>query len=82
MKFSKEFLIEALEKNAIVEHITDTSRWSVHYRRVFEHEGKLYETFYSVGATECQDESPYEYADDEIECKEVFRKEKLVTVYE
>lgn len=83
MKFSKEFLTEAIyEGPTISDEIVDTSRWSVIHRRVFEHEGKFYETTYSVGATECQDEGPYEYEDDEIECKEVFRKEKMVIVYE
>ena len=57
-------------------------RWSVDYERVFEHEGRFYKTTYSIGATECQDESPYQYAPDEIECPEVSPVERVVTVYE
>ena len=35
-------------------------------------------TEYSVGATECQCESPWEYAADEIECTEVELKEVTI----
>jgi len=49
---------------------------------VFETEGKFYETFYSVGATESQEERAYEYEPDDIECKEVFPVEKTIIVYE
>lgn len=81
MKFNKEFLQE-MEGKTISDEIIDTSRWSTFHRRVFEHEGKYYETMYSHGSTEQQDESPYEYEGEEIECKEVFKKEKTVIVYE
>ena len=40
--------------------ITDTGRWSIHHRIVFKHDGKYYETSYSVGATECQYEVPFD----------------------
>ena len=81
MIFKKEFLQE-MEGETIQETIIDHSRWSVLYERVFEYEGKFYCTHYSVGATEQQDESPYEYEPDEIECQEVKPVEKLVIVYE
>lgn len=57
-------------------------RWSVDHWGVFAHEGKFYRTTYSVGATEQQDESPYEYEDDMIECPEVVPVSKTITVYE
>lgn len=83
MKFKKEFLLELLEEDNYVEHsISDTSRWSVHYDWVFEHDGKFYESSYSVGATEQQEEYPYEYDGDEIECREVVPVKKTITVYE
>ena len=85
MKFKKEFLQELSWKDKdsiILTELIDTGRWTIHSRRVFEFEGKFYETFFSEGATECQEESPYEYDDDEIECKEVFKVEKTVIVYE
>ncbi len=62
--------------------IHDRSRWAIHYRLVFKHDGKFFESIYRVGATENQDESPYEYGNDEIPCKEVRPVEKTVTVYE
>ena len=84
MKFSKNFLINSLlDRSATIEdNIIDHSRWSVSHRRIFKHEEKFYETCYSVGATETQDESPYEYEGNEIECTEVFPIEKVVIVYE
>lgn len=89
MKFKREFL-QALawddydenEVKEIQSNITDISRWSIHYTSVFQFQDKYYRTHYSVGATESQDESPYEYDDDEIECKEVIPVEKVITVYE
>lgn len=90
MKFTKEFLQDLnwgsfrsnKEVEIIEDEIVETSRWSVHYRMVFKFEDKFYVTYYSRGATESQDESPYEYDDDEIECQEVFPVTKTVTVYE
>ena len=87
MKFPKEFLREmewaTPEGVAIVdEDILRVGRWSISYRRVFSFGGKFYETKYSKGATEVQDERPYEYDDDEIECPEVVPVERTVTVYE
>lgn len=82
MKFSKEFLIDSLDGDDTVDDvITGTSRWSIHHRRIFRHEGKLYETLYRVGATEIQDEGPYENLSGDIECPEVVAQEKTVTVY-
>ena len=80
MLFSKEFLIEQVGEgvqSTIVEH----SRWSVHYEEIFEHEGKYYRTYYSVGATESQDEQPYEYDEDMIECQEVEQVKRYVSVW-
>lgn len=79
--FSKEFLRDMGGKT-IREEIIDRSRWTVTYERIFEHEGRFYLTYYSVGSTEIQDESPYEYDPDMISCTEVKPVEKVVTVYE
>lgn len=62
--------------------LVDHSRWSLHYTIVVEKDGHFYRSTYSEGATESQDEGPYEYADDEIEFKEVFPKTVTVTIYE
>ena len=57
------------------------SRWSQHYRAVFTDGTKFYETGYSRGSTEYQDESPYEYDKDEIECPQVVPIPETVTKY-
>jgi hypothetical protein len=77
--FNKEFLINELDLpyGALERRIIDTSRWSNIYEIIFEYEGRHYKTTYSEGATERQDESPWEY-DDDVECVEV--EKKLVQV--
>lgn len=92
MKFKKELLQEVAcmypdEEEwegfkVISKDITDTSRWAVHHSLIFSFEGKFYQTNYREGATEYQDESPFEHDPDEIECKEVKPVQKTITVYE
>lgn len=80
VKFSKDYLKNELDlpyENTIVDEIIDTTRWSIVHEIVFEDKGKFYQTIYSEGATECQDERPWEYQD-EIECMEVEWKEVKV----
>ena len=77
--FSKDYLVNELDLpyNTIFDRIVDTTRWSIVHEIVFEDNGKFYMTTYSEGATEIQDERPWEY-DDEIECTEVELKEVKV----
>lgn len=88
MKFSKGFLQELAigchdkDTEIISDEIYDTSRWSVHHELIFKNLGKFYRTSYSRGATEYQDESPFEHDGDEIECDEVRPVERTVIVYE
>lgn len=87
MKFHKAVLQDALwgeceDIVTIQDNITDTGRWSVHHEWVFKYDGKFYRAQYSVGATEQQDEVPFEYDGDQIECAEVRPVEKTVVVYE
>ena len=83
MIFTKEFLLDSLEseKNTVTCDLIDTSRWAIHYRRIFRHEGKFYQTYYELPATECQEYDPYGYDGNNIECAEVFPAEKTMTVY-
>ena len=81
MLFDKQFLVD-MEGRTIEDVITSNGRWSIHHKRIFEHEGKFYVTRYSCGATEMQDEQPYEYAEDQVECEEVIPVVKSVVVYE
>lgn len=79
-KFDKKYLMGELGlpySNTIVDDIVDTSRWSIYHKIIFNDNGKFYETYYSEGATECQEETPWEY-EDEIECYEVELKEVKV----
>ena len=62
--------------------IIDHTRWSVISSIVVEKDGKFYASSYSIGATESQDESPYENDGDQIEFREVQKKEVLTIVYE
>jgi hypothetical protein len=83
MLFPKKYLLEVVgELDIVEEKIVGKSRWSVRKSRVFRHEGKLYRTEFSEGATEYQDVRPYEYEPDMIECPEVFPVEKTIIVYE
>lgn len=68
--------------DTIESSIVDTSRWSNMYEGVFAHlpSNKFYSFSWSEGATECQDESPFEY-EDVVEGTEVERKEVMQTVW-
>lgn len=83
MKIKKEIMREmAYSGDKLEDKIIENTRWSVVHEMVFPFEGKFYQSVYSVGATESQDESAYEYADDEIEVTEVHQVEKTVKVWE
>lgn len=80
VKFSRDYLMKELDlpyDNTIVDNIIDTTRWSIIHEIVFENNEKFYMTTYSEGATECQDERPWEY-EDEVECEEVELREVKV----
>ena len=88
--FKKEYLQELVfegESTAGLTILSDeqvsSSRWSSHHEMVFREEatGKLYEAGYSQGLTESQDESPFEYEDDDVECIEVEAYKVSVTKY-
>jgi len=66
----------------ISEEIVDHSRWAVGYHIIVqrENDGKFFSSSYKVGATESQDQSPYDY--DTPVFKEVFRVEKTIITYE
>lgn len=86
MKFKREWLQDLVnedctEAKIIKNDIYETSRWSISYGLVFEYQNKYYKTFYSRGATECQDEHPFEYDEDEINCIEVIPVIETVVVY-
>lgn len=63
----------------IVDDLIDTTRWSEVHNVVIKKDGRFYQDTYSVGATEMQDESPWEYSEPCF--TEVFPVEKTVIVY-
>lgn len=90
-KFPKDVLREVISDDAresyclerIENEIYDTSRWSNHYELIFRdtNGGHYWKTYYSVGATESQDEDPFEFEDGMIDCIQVEPVEVLVTQY-
>lgn len=61
----------------VVDEITGTTRWDVYKRKVLKFGDKFLELTWSEGATEAQDYDNYD-----LEMREVFPKEKTITVYE
>ncbi len=55
----------------ISDEITGHSRWSVDYYLTFQMGDRFFGTSYSRGATEYQDESPWEYEADHVPCTEL-----------
>lgn len=66
-----------LPESALEDKILENTRWSIIHEIIFEYEGKFYRTHYSIGATECQYETPWEY-DNEVICTEVEKKPVVV----
>lgn len=77
----KELLEMNLPQSAVEDTVIDHTRWSVVHHIIFEKDGKYYSTTYSVGATERQDELPWEYQES-VECTEVVEKEITTFVWE
>lgn len=88
-KFKREDLLGLLygeESNLeqISDDVIDNTRWSIISELLFKdtETGKAYQVCYSRGATECQDESPFEYDGDMINCTEVEPVEVMKIVYQ
>ena len=71
---------DAKDGVVISDEIVSTSRWAVQHEIIFNYKGKIYSAGYDVGATEYQDDRPWEY-DDWIDCVEVKAVTKTVVVY-
>lgn len=74
--FDKSYLVNELDLpwSAEEDRVIDTRRWSTDHEIVFkDNDGKFYQTCYSIGSTEIQDEKPWEY-EDQVKCVEVVRK--------
>jgi len=70
------------EYDGLVEKkIVDHRRWSVIYEAIVNYKGFFYKVRYSVGATESQDEQPFEH-DNMVKMIRVEQKQRLVDVWE
>lgn len=68
--------------NVVEDEITGKSRWSIEHTMVFRApDGRLYQVGYRVGATESQEEGPFEHAGESVACVEVEAYEVAVTRY-
>lgn len=86
--FDKEILLELLDcsvgetfesHKVLAFEKTYQSRWAQHKRIIFEFGEKIWASDYSIGLTEQQDQSPYEY--DAAEAYEVAPHEKIIIEY-
>jgi len=73
-------ILECDEGRIVEDTVESHSRWSVGHKLIFEYDGRLFLTGYSVGATEQQYESPWEDMD-EVECTEVEAYQRTITDY-
>ena len=82
MKFKRELLRELdLPWSAKEDEIIGHSRWSVEHKIIFDYNDKFYQTTYSIGATEMQEERSWEN-EEEVECQEVRQVDKIIKVWE
>lgn len=72
---------DSLDGKVIQDTITHNSRWNIHHEIVVEYKGEFYLAYYSVGATEQQDEQAWEY-DEDVEFIPAKKVEKVITVWE
>ena len=63
--------------------LVDNDRWSLHYEGIFKHipTEKYYKLQWSVGATEYQDEKPFQYTKEVIPI-EVHKVKKTIEAWE
>ena len=85
MEFSAEVMLSIANDDTdefikVEDQIIDNERWTVTHEMIFQQisTGKFYRSYFRRGATEYQDEGPYEYDGDIITCKEVVKKEVMV----
>lgn len=78
MKFKTADLLEDdVPYDPVHDEIIGHGRWTVEHRIVFARDGKFWQTEYNVGATENQEQQPWEY-ETEVECREVVLQRVLV----
>lgn len=82
--FPRDYMLSVLEGDEgeiISDEITDHSRWSVSHTLIWKRNNhEVYSCYYSIGATEYQDESPWEY-EKEVECYPMRLVTKTIEVW-
>ena len=83
IKLHRDYLKYQLDLpySALKDTIIGNSRWSIQHEIIFADKGKFYRAHYSAGATEGQDESPWEN-ETEVDCTEVHIVEKTIKTWE
>ena len=83
-EFTKEIMQEIASEDTddftiIKQHVIDTTRWATVHEMIFGElsTGKFYRSYFNRGATEMQDERPYEYDSAIIKCWEVVEVEVM-----
>jgi hypothetical protein len=86
--FAKSDLLDLLDGDSSKfklegDSLMDNSRWSLVYNLIFTEldTDETYQTTYRTGATEWQDECPFEYDEDTIECEEMKRETRTFEVW-
>lgn len=80
-KEAKDILWEETPYKIVKNELVDNTRWNLVYDLVVEKDGRFFRTSYTTGATEMQDNSPFDYTKT-VEFEEVFPVEKTIVVYE
>ena len=81
--YNGEYYESGYELEVVRARIADQSRWSIFYEMIIYDvtADRYYSTEYSVGATEAQDESPYEDEPEVVDVVEVFEVKQIVSSF-
>lgn len=81
LAYQGEYFEHGYELEVVRTRISDQSRWSIFHEMIIHDvtTGRYYSTEYSVGATEAQDESPYEDEPEMVDVTEAFEVKQIVS---
>ena len=79
--YNGEYYEHGYELEVVRARIADQSRWSIFYEMIIYDvtDDRYYSTEYSTGATEAQDESPYEDEPEMVDVTEAFEVKQIVS---
>ena len=81
LAYQGEYYESGYELEVVRTRVLDKSRWSIFHEMIIHDvtTGRYYSTGYSEGATEAQDESPYEDEPEMVYVTEVFEVKQIVS---